>query len=122
MVRGRFDGYAPPTMKRGSSAQAEPSLDGLAGRRRRAGANAPSRGRAGDTDDLVRIVTVLADDVETLDSMIKRHRPRLERAARGASSDRELALDQWTRIRARAVEVVNRAHDTLEKVKLHPAD
>jgi hypothetical protein len=89
-------------MKRGQSAQATETPD-----------------RAGDTNDLVRMVSVLAHDVATLDSMIRKHRPRLERAGKAPNPERELALDQWTRIRARAVEVVNRAQDTLEKVKQH---
>lgn len=76
-----------------------------------------ARRNAGGEDELVSIVSVLARDVEKLESLIRTHRPNVVRAGQGAAPDREQAREQWTRIRARAVEIVSHARETLETVR-----
>jgi hypothetical protein len=72
-------------------------------------------------EDLAEVVAALAHDVEVLDSMIRSQRSLLERAGPGTLSGEE-ARRQWTRIRASADVVVNRAQGALEVVRKHPSE
>jgi hypothetical protein len=79
------------------------------------------RHRPDAPDDLAQVVAALTRDVEVLDSMIRSQRSLLERAVPGTLSGEE-ARRQWTRIRARADVVVNRAQGALEVVKKQPSE
>ncbi len=78
-------------------------------------------GPGGATDDLAQVVAALTQDVELLDSMIRSQRSQLERAGPGTLSGAE-ARRQWTRIRASAEMVINRAQGALEVVKEQPSE
>jgi len=79
------------------------------------------RTHRGAPDDLVKVVSALAQDLELLDSMIRNQRSLLQRDGPGTLSGEEANL-QWTQIRASADVVVNRAQGVLEVVKQQTSD
>ncbi len=79
------------------------------------------RAHRGSADDLAQVVAALEQDLELLDSMISSQRSLIERAGPGTLSGEE-AKQQWTRIRASADVVVNRAQGALEVVRKQPSE